>query len=168
MGIIKYTEEKLRETAAISYSYTEWWRNLGREYGGGVDLQRLQIYSIRYNISTAHFTSVRKKGNKNRKITDELMFSTEYTINRSSGTVNRRVIERLIELGKPYQCDSCGINEWNNKPLRLQLEHIDGNNRNYVKDNLSFLCPNCHSQTATFSGKKNRKQKEQTIDANIN
>lgn len=52
-----------------------------------------------------------------------------------------------------YQCNSCGISEWNGTPIVLEIEHIDGNSSNNSIDNLCFLCPNCHSQTSTY---KNR------------
>lgn len=42
---------------------------------------------------------------------------------------------------------------WNNRPLVLQLDHIDGNSDNYFPSNLRLLCPNCHTQTATFGSK---------------
>lgn len=42
---------------------------------------------------------------------------------------------------------------WNNTPLTLQLDHIDGNSDNNLPNNLRLLCPNCHSQTKTFSGR---------------
>lgn len=48
-------------------------------------------------------------------------------------------------------CVECGqINTWNNKPLMLQLDHIDGNSDNNNISNLRLLCPNCHTQTDTF------------------
>jgi len=40
----------------------------------------------------------------------------------------------------------------------LQLDHINGKNTDNRIDNLRLLCPNCHSQTSTFSG-RNRKFK---------
>ena len=52
-----------------------------------------------------------------------------------------------------YKCFECGIKDWNNKPIVLELEHIDGNNRNNMPENLKLLCPNCHSQTDTFRGR---------------
>ena len=67
--------------------------------------------------------------------------------------LKKRIInENLIE----YKCSICGIENWNNKPIVLQLDHINGNNRDNRIENLRFLCPNCHSQTETFC-KKNKK-----------
>jgi 5-methylcytosine-specific restriction endonuclease McrA len=53
----------------------------------------------------------------------------------------------------PYKCGECGISEWNNKKLALHLDHINGKNSDHRLDNLRFLCPNCHSQTETYTGK---------------
>jgi len=51
-------------------------------------------------------------------------------------------------------CLFCNINEWQGKNIVLALDHIDGNNKNNAKENLRFLCPNCHSQTPTWGFKK--------------
>ena len=47
-------------------------------------------------------------------------------------------------------CTECS---WNGKELVLELEHIDGNAMNNKEENLSLLCPNCHSQTPTYKGR---------------
>lgn len=51
------------------------------------------------------------------------------------------------------RCNVCGISEWVGKPISLELEHKDGNHHNNTRTNLEALCPNCHSQTATFRGR---------------
>lgn len=61
-------------------------------------------------------------------------------------TIKRYLVETI---GK---CTGCGISEWLGKPLTLELEHIDGNSENSELNNLTLLCPNCHSQTATYKG----------------
>lgn len=51
------------------------------------------------------------------------------------------------------KCLICKNFEWLGKPLKLQIDHIDGNNRNNMRENLRALCPNCHSNTETYCGK---------------
>lgn len=61
---------------------------------------------------------------------------------------------RLLEAGIfKYICNSCGLTEWLNKPIPLELEHKDGNSSNNKLENLELLCPNCHSFTSTYRGK---------------
>ena len=65
---------------------------------------------------------------------------------------NRIIKNELI----PYKCAICGITEWLDKNLSLELDHINGVNNDNRLENLRFLCPNCHSQTITY-GSKNQK-----------
>ena len=65
------------------------------------------------------------------------------------GRVKRRLIkEGLLE----DCCSTCKLGpEWNGDYLTLQLDHINGNPRDWRLGNLRVLCPNCHTQTETFS-----------------
>lgn len=68
---------------------------------------------------------------------------------------------RLIDIGlKSNQCECCGVADWNGKPIACHLDHIDGNPKNHRLDNLRILCPNCHSQTDTFSNKRGKQYVE--------
>lgn len=62
---------------------------------------------------------------------------------------NRIIKEKILE----YKCATCSISEYNNLPISLQLDHVDGNSKNHRLENLRLLCPNCHSQTDTWCGK---------------
>jgi hypothetical protein len=70
-----------------------------------------------------------------------------------NGTVQSRTIKKVLLKEHGEKCWCCGITEWNGKKITFELEHIDGNSNNNSLDNLSILCPNCHSQTATYKAK---------------
>lgn len=64
------------------------------------------------------------------------------------------------------KCAKCGWGEKNiyTNKIPLEVEHIDGNYKNNNEENLTLLCPNCHSLTSTYKGanlnhgRKNRKK----------
>jgi hypothetical protein len=61
--------------------------------------------------------------------------------------IRRFLVERLGE-----KCAQCGWAKRHPKTGRVpvEVEHIDGDWRNNRLDNLTLLCPNCHSLTNTF------------------
>jgi 5-methylcytosine-specific restriction endonuclease McrA len=88
-------------------------------------------------------------GNHRTSLDDILVVDSNYTNNFR--LKSRLVKEEILE----YKCSECrNDGKWNGKPLSLQLDHINGVNNDNRIENLRFLCPNCHSQTPTFCGKK--------------
>lgn len=69
---------------------------------------------------------------------------------------------REFKQNTEYVCSICGISIWNNQKITLEVDHIDGNNKNNVVENLRYLCPNCHSQTDTWRG-RNKNSCEQKV-----
>lgn len=67
-----------------------------------------------------------------------------YTCNRF---IRRYLVHHLGE-----KCARCGWAERHPKTGRIpiEVEHIDGDWQNNRPDNLTLLCPNCHSLTDTF------------------
>lgn len=79
----------------------------------------------------------------------------------NSKFVSAETIKKLIECGKitslNYKCSLCN-NEgsWLSKPLILELHHINGDHHDNHISNLTFLCPNCHSQTNNFRARNKK------------
>ena len=63
-------------------------------------------------------------------------------------------IKRYIFEKYNNKCSICGwgkINPYTNN-IPLEIEHKDGNYKNNNEENLTLLCPNCHSLTSTYKG----------------
>lgn len=67
------------------------------------------------------------------------------------GALKQRLLKNRV---LKNECQICNITEWNGKKIVMHMDHIDGNKRNHRLENLRMICPNCHSQTPTYAGKK--------------
>lgn len=72
--------------------------------------------------------------------------------------MNRERLKRALDdVGEPYRCTGCGnTGDWRGAVMTLQIDHIDGDWRNNNRENLRYLCPNCHAITSTWCRKKGR------------
>ena len=78
----------------------------------------------------------------------ELLVAGKY---RGRAHLKRRILAAGI---KRSACEECGIADWLGRPIGLALHHINGDRVDNRVENLELLCPNCHSQTNNFSGRK--------------
>lgn len=77
--------------------------------------------------------------------------------NYDRGKLKKRLLQAGLLRNECYDCGQ--LPEWNNKPLILHIEHINGVGNDNRIDNLAMLCPNCHSQTETYGGRNTVKAK---------
>ena len=66
--------------------------------------------------------------------------------------IDRPTARKYLAEERGYKCEVCSISDWEGKPITLQVDHINGDPSNDHPDNLRLICPNCHSQTDSFSG----------------
>lgn len=78
---------------------------------------------------------------------------------------NNSIKKYLIELFNwERKCNKCNLSNWLEQDIPLELDHIDGDNKNTYINNLRFLCPNCHSLTDTYRGKNINSGKQKVDD----
>jgi len=144
----KYTKELLSEVAAKSVSIQEVMKCLGLKLAGGTHQyikNRLKFFEIDIShfLGSATNSGKRHKGGSKKKSWNEVLVFRN-SGNRQAAFKLRRA---LIESGREYACEECGqLNVWNNKPLRLEVDHKNNNWLDDRPENLQFICPCCHSQ----------------------
>lgn len=154
----RYTDEQLACAIAESYSFREAAIKLGVPGSSGARQTSLKQRAINLGLDTAHFLG--RMTLSRRGMVPWAIKPPEFYFQNGKWHDGFILKKKLAEIGRPLRCELCGTgNQWNGKPLTLQIDHVDGNNKNCLLDNLRFLCPNCHSQTPTFTGRKLRKIK---------
>ena len=83
-----------------------------------------------------------------------------------NNTASMRVAKKYFKTITEYKCDCCGIREWNGNPITLQIDHIDGDIKNNVMENLRYLCPNCHTQTDTWGSANIAEENRHKLNTN--
>jgi hypothetical protein len=134
----KHTREIRADAVLHSTSVNGVLRHLGLNQAGGTHFVRYQNGAARVRLTAGQILVRVERGSK-----------------RTKPPLLRRA---LAEIGRPYACEACA-NEgrWCGSELRLEIDHIDGDFHNNEASNLRYLCPNCHAQTANFSGRSRGK-----------
>jgi hypothetical protein len=149
----KYTKEILEDAVKQSLSVSAVLRFLKIPYTSG-NHRHIKSRIVYYNLDTSHFLGNKANSGKHHKggtrhLTPEIIFVLDRNNGRreDSGSLKKMLILSGIE----EKCSACGVGtEWNGQKLVLQVDHINGNGIDNRKENLRFICPNCHSQTNTF------------------
>ena len=152
----QYTKDWLEELCKDRYSYAEVLRKAGRKQGGGAQAT-LRKKIEEFGIDISHFTGQRWQDSPNQIDNHENRekYSLEEVFIKNS-PVAQKVLRGYVERHNliPYKCQNCGCDgHWQNGIIALEIDHIDGDNRNNEISNLRYLCPNCHALTDTYRGK---------------
>lgn len=149
MLIKKYSDEEIRIFLSESYSLWEFCKKIGYKNKSSRTYQVIKQNLTDRNICLKDYPHLYKKLGITSKKSNQDIFHKNSVYDRKD--LKRKIIkEGILE----YKCSMCDISEWMNKPLSLQLDHINGINNDNRLENLRFLCPNCHTQTPTWGSKK--------------
>lgn len=151
---VKYTKELLEPLVKQASSVAQVARMLGIPLQGGSH-SNLSRRIKKYQLDTSHFTGqghMKGKHSLSRKTADQILIKYDPVMGREDAYRLRRA---MFEIGVKHQCIECGIGpEYNNKLLVLEIDHINNDWSDNRRENLQFICPNCHSQKTASDGSK--------------
>lgn len=139
-----FSKEELQQFVLDSISFRELAGKLGYVKDGGGTITSLHKMCEEYGFDTSHF-----KGQSWNKENYDYSLFTKDSIKKNGITT----LKPLIKL-RGRKCECCGLEEWLDQPINLEIHHINGDRTDNSLENLQLLCPNCHSYTDNWRGRK--------------
>lgn len=152
MGVPRtYTDSDFSAAVSGARSIGDVLRILGLKPAGG-NYKSAHNRIALLGLDTSHFSG---KSWRKGTATPVLIAQPLASIMRQDSSYNsNRLKKRLIAEGiKQHQCEGCGRREWQSRTIPLELDHINGDNRDHTLSNLRLLCPNCHALTHNYRGR---------------
>ena len=148
-----FDEATLRDVVPLCLSYAEVIKKVGLIPAGG-NYTTLKRKCQLYQIDTSHFIgSAWNQGNRYRPIQVAVPLSEILVENSTYKTyhLGQRLLKEKV---LTRECSRCSLTEWQDAPIPLELDHVNGNNTDHRIENLRFLCCNCHALTSTWRRRK--------------
>jgi hypothetical protein len=153
----KISKQELDNVVKKSMSLTQVLQGLQINYSSGSNFDKLKklldFYQVDYkhiSIGIHHAKGKSNLANIKRTPLNEILI--ENSKFKNSTSLKKRLLREGI---LKNICDVCGLSdEWNGQKLVLQMDHINGKHSDNRLENLRIICPNCHTQTKTYAGRK--------------
>lgn len=143
------------EYVRTSNTWTELLQKCGYNNVGNTKIVKKRIKELDLDIT--HLpkgqTWARSKKLKNKQqhsLEDILVKNSTYT---NMVSLRKRLVK---ELNWIEECYVCKLSKWLDKPIPLEIDHINGIRNDNRIINLRFICCNCHALTSNYKGKNVR------------
>ena len=169
--LYQFTPSELQKLLDESNSYSDLLRKIDMNPKGDnpktlkkiIAELNLDETKLKLNRSNLYRNNAKVTHKKVKIPIEDIIMNNKYPNYQTSS-----LLKRLIQEGyKEYKCERCGLTEWQEEPIPLQLHHKDGVHTNNLLNNLEVLCPNCHALTDTYCGKNLKKKKKKKKNAKI-
>jgi hypothetical protein len=130
-----YSDEDIIRLSKEVKSIAELLRRLDLKVVGG-NYSNIKRNLKRLEVDTSHWLGKAWSKNAQRK-------------DWSNYIVSKSLKKHIIRV-RGHRCESCKLEEWVEKPIALEIHHVDGDRTRNESDNLQLLCPNCHAQTENY------------------
>ena len=154
------TDDEVREAVSASISIRQALKRLGLKPAGGnyaVMNQRMKALGL----DTSHFTGPGWRRGSTMPIVPAkcLQDLLQRGVHVQSYKLKHRLLQAKL---KEARCERCGLEVWQDQPIPLELDHVNGDRTDNRLENLRMLCPNCHALTDTYRGKNMAKRRDET------
>ena len=145
--------ETLARAVAESCSIRQALVKLGLAPAGG-NYVSLKNAIAKHGLDASHFTG---QGHLKGKKHSWRKRPLEQILRRGRIENTFRLRNRLLAEGRKRRCcEGCGLSEWLERHIPLELHHVDGDRTNNALSNLALMCPNCHALTDNYRGKNKK------------
>ena len=143
-------EDSIAQKTFCNRSCSASFNNLGVRHNGKPKIIH-QCLSCGKDTFRLKFCSCQCSASYRQAKIWEAIEKGEYTLGHRE-TVKKYLLEK-----RGYQCEQCGLKEWQAKPIPLESHHVDGDFRNNLPSNLKLLCLNCHGSTPNYGARNKGK-----------
>lgn len=151
----QFTKEQLQDFVKNSTSLRQVADKCGYSQNSGNGIKSIHDMIDYYGFDTSHFFELNGRSHKEGQF--------DYSRFQYGKVIKPANMKAALVALRGNECECCHNTTWLDKPITLEVHHLDGDSLNNTLENLQLLCPNCHSYTDNWRGKNIDKKNNKNI-----